>query len=103
MKCALTYYTIIPMPSQFGRGKDTLIYGIVYASHVLNVVSAYTTRADGYSSSMSIFFDNCFTCCAGKEQGVLDVKYFRCESAEYIRPSWSAKETKASPSYRTYH
>ena len=41
------------MPSQFGRGKDTLIYGIVYASHVLNVVSAYT---DGYNSSMSIFF-----------------------------------------------
>ena len=75
------------MLSQFCRGKDALIYGIVYASHVLNVVSTYTTRAVGYSSSMSIFFDNCFTCCAGNEKCVLAVKYFRCESAEYIRPS----------------
>ena len=35
MKCAITYYTIIPMPSQFGRGKDAHIYGIVYALMLL--------------------------------------------------------------------
>ena len=43
------------MPSQFCRGKDALIYGIVYASHVLNVVSTYTTRTVGYSSSSPSF------------------------------------------------
>ena len=84
LKCAPTYYTIIPMPSQFSCGKDAVQQNrrrLSYNTSLVLLAPTQLVQMETAVACMSIFFDNRFMCCVWKEQSIPAVKYFLCESA----------------------